>query len=64
MRYCYEVESREEADTVAQKCQNHTLWDLDRDDKGYMMLPHYWADDTLPHMEKLIWSFIMAHYCE
>ena len=64
MRYCYEVKSGEEVDTVAQKCQNHTLLDLDRDDKGYPMLSHYQADDTLPHMKKLIWSFITAHYHE
>jgi len=62
MKYCYRVEYREEVDMVAQNCLTHTLWDLDRNVKGYLMLPPAWDGDALPYMKKLVQSFITAHY--
>ena len=63
MKYCYRVESGE-VDMVAQNRLTHTLWGLDRDVKGYPMLPPAREGDALPYMKKLIRSFITAHYRE
>jgi len=64
MKYCYRVESGEEVDMVAQNHPAHTLWDLDRDVKGYPMLPPAREGDALPYMKKLVRSFITVHYHE
>ena len=64
MKYCYRVESGEEVDMVAQNRPTHTLWELDRDVKGYPMLPPAREGDALAYMKKLIRSFITAHYRE
>ena len=59
--YCYQVKSGEEVDMVAQKHLNHTLWDLDCNDKGYPLLPPCQVRNGLQFMKKLIWSFITAY---
>jgi hypothetical protein len=64
MKYCYRVESGEEVDMVAQNRVIHALLDLDRDVKGYPLLPPAEEGEGLQHMKKLVRSFVTAHYRE
>jgi len=64
MRYTYRVEEGAEIDTVAQNRISHTLLELDRDVKGYPLLPVAQQGDGLHHLKRLIRSFVTAHYRE
>jgi len=64
MKYCYRIESGEEVDAVAPNRPANTLVELDRDVKGYPLLPPAREGDGLAYMKKLIRSFVTAHYRE
>ncbi|KAF8816369.1 hypothetical protein BYT27DRAFT_7208515 [Phlegmacium glaucopus] len=62
MAYCYEVESGEQVESVAQSRATTALIELERDVKGFPLLPNSCVGDTLAFIKKLIRSFITAHY--
>jgi hypothetical protein len=63
MQYCYRVESGEEV-PVAQNKSIHSLIELDRDDKGFPMLPPTKKNESLAYMKQMVRSFVTAHYRE
>ncbi|KAF8800968.1 hypothetical protein BYT27DRAFT_7262523 [Phlegmacium glaucopus] len=62
MTYCYEVESGEQVELGTQSRTTTTLMELERDVKGFPLLPDTSVGDTLAFMKKMIQSFITAHY--
>lgn len=64
MKYCYRVESGEEVDLVTQNRATTVLMELDRDVKGFPLVPPAREGDTLAHMKRVIRSFVTAHYRE
>jgi hypothetical protein len=60
MKYCYQVESGEIVESVAQNRSTATLIDLDRDPKGYPLVPQ--EGGNLIMMRRIIQSFVTAHY--
>ena len=62
MKYCYQMESGDLVESVGENRQIKTLITLDRDAKGYPLVPLPKEDDTLAHMKRVIRSFITAHY--
>lgn len=63
MQYCYQVESGEEA-PAGQVRSAYALMELDRDVKGFPMLPPVGAKESLQDMKAMIRSFVTAHYRE
>ncbi|KAF8797525.1 hypothetical protein BYT27DRAFT_7265673 [Phlegmacium glaucopus] len=63
MRYCYHVESSEEVDLVAQSWATTILIWLNRDVKGFPLVPPPQEGDTLVYVKQIIRSFITTHYC-
>jgi broad specificity phosphatase PhoE len=63
MQYCYWVELGEEAPTV-QNRTTYSLMDLDRDEKGFPMLPPVGEKETLQDLKAMVRSFVTAHYRE
>ncbi|KAF8162562.1 hypothetical protein B0H34DRAFT_794366 [Crassisporium funariophilum] len=61
MQYCYQVESGEEA-PAGQARSAYRLMDLDRDLKGFPMLPPVGEKESLTDMKAMIRSFVTAHY--
>jgi hypothetical protein len=59
MKYCYQVESGEVVESVAE-IQPVTLMELDRDPKGYPLVPD--EGGNLANMKRIIRSFVTAHY--
>ncbi len=62
MKYCYRVEEGEEVDSVAQNRATPVLMDLDRDVKGFPLVPPASSGDGLTYMKRVIRSFVTAHY--
>ncbi|KAF8810596.1 hypothetical protein BYT27DRAFT_7240674 [Phlegmacium glaucopus] len=62
MRYCYHVELGEEVDLVAQSRATTILIPLNRDVKGFPLVPPPQEGDTLVYMKQIIRSFITMHY--
>jgi hypothetical protein len=64
MKYCYEVESGEvesgEVESAASRNRTTTLIDLDRDPKGYPLVPQ--EGGNLANMRHIIRSFVTTHY--
>lgn len=63
MQYCYRVESGEEA-PAGQARSAYRLMDLDRDVKGFPMLPPVGEKESLTDKKAMIRSFVTAHYRE
>ena len=63
MLYCYQVESGEAA-PAAQNRSTYSLMELDRDVKGFPMLPPVKEKEDLPYMKAMVRSFLTAHYRE
>jgi hypothetical protein len=63
MLYCYRVESGEEAPAAQNKTVN-SLMELDRDVKGFPMLPPVEENESLPYLKQMVRSFVTAHYRE
>jgi hypothetical protein len=63
MQYCYRVKSGEEA-PVAHNRSINSLMELDRDDKGFPMLPPVKENESLGYMKQMVRSFVTAHYRE
>jgi hypothetical protein len=61
MKYCYRMESAEEVESATES-QSTLLIELDRDEKGFPLLPPAQEGDDLNHMKRLIRSFLAAHY--
>jgi len=64
MKYCYRVESGEEVDSVAQNRPTTALMELDRDVKGFPLVPPARKEESLTYMKQVIRSFVTAHYRE
>jgi hypothetical protein len=60
MKYCYQVESGEVVESVAESRSATSLIVLDRDPKGYPLVPK--EDGNLITMKRIIRSFVTAHY--
>jgi hypothetical protein len=60
MKYCYQVESGEVVESVAENRSVASLMDLDRDPKGYPLVPK--EEGNLLNMKRIIRSFVTAHY--
>jgi hypothetical protein len=60
MKYCYQVESGEEVESVAENRSTISLIDLDRDPKGYPLVPQ--EGGSLINMKRIVRSFVTAHY--
>jgi hypothetical protein len=60
MRYCYEVESGADVGSHAENRSAISLMDLDRDPKGYPLVPE--ERGNLANMKRIIRSFVTAHY--
>jgi len=63
MKYCYRVESGAEA-PAAQNRSTYSLMELDRDVKGFPILPPVEEKESLPYMKRMVRSFVTAHYRE
>ena len=64
MKYCYRVESGEEVDSVAPNRATTILMELDRDLKGFPLVPPALEGDSLAYMKRVIRSFVTVHYRE
>jgi len=62
MKYCYRVEEGEEVESIAQNRPTAALMDLDRDVKGFPLVPPASEGDSLTYMKKVVRSFMTAHY--
>jgi len=60
MKYCYQVESGEIVESVTENRPTISLIDLDRDPKGYPLVPQ--EEGNLINMKRIIRSFVTAHY--
>lgn len=60
MKYCYEVESGEIVESVAENRAATSLIDLERDPKGYPLVPQ--EGGNLINMKRIIRSFVTIHY--
>ena len=60
MKYCYQVESGEVVESVGEVRPANFLIDLDRDPKGYPLVPP--EGGNLINMKRIIRSFITLHY--
>jgi hypothetical protein len=60
MKYCYQVETGEDVESVAENRPTNSLIDLDRDPKGYPLLPE--EEGNLINMKRIVRSFITTHY--
>lgn len=63
MMYCYRVESGAEAPATENR-STYSLMELDRDVKGFPILPPVEAKESLPYMKRMVRSFVTAHYRE
>jgi ABC-type nitrate/sulfonate/bicarbonate transport system substrate-binding protein len=59
MKYCYQVESGEVVESVTES-RSTTLINLDRDPKGYPLVPQ--EGGNLIKSKRIIRSFLTAHY--
>jgi hypothetical protein len=60
MKYCYQVESGVEVESVSENKSASVIIELDRDAKGYPLVPQ--EGGNLINMKRIIRSFITAHY--
>jgi hypothetical protein len=60
MKYCYQVESGEIVESVTENRPTISLIDLDRDPKGYPLVPQ--EEGNLINMKRIIRSFVTVHY--
>ena len=60
MKYCYQVESGEVIELVAENQPATSLIDLEWDPKGYPLVPQ--EGGNLINMKRIIRSFVTAHY--
>lgn len=60
MKYCYQVESGDVVESVGENRATTSLIDLDRDPKGYPLVPQ--EGGNLMNMKRIIRSFVTVHY--
>jgi len=62
MQYVLDVEAGDIVEDISKVRTPSLLIELDRDAKGYPILPQESTGETLPLMKKLVRSFVTMHY--
>jgi hypothetical protein len=62
MQYVQEVETGQAMEDFAKIRKRTSHIELDRDPKGFPLLPPATDADSLPNMKNLVWSFLTLHY--
>jgi hypothetical protein len=62
MKYCYRVEEGEEVESIPENRPTTVLMELNRDVKGFPLVPPASQGDSLTYMKRVIRSFVTAHY--
>ena len=64
MQYVLDIEAGNIVEDISKVCTRSLLIELEREVKGFPILPPESTGETLPQMKKLVRSFVTMHYSE